>query len=181
MKVAHWSGAHAHTATTGGMQRARVPDEAHLLRRRVQHLRLVDPVARELDDPLSEVPRQATPPYYRPRHGHAPTAMGLGLMEHDDIARVAFNTLRLARARGIHDPLRQAHAIAAAIKLHGYEQRQQERREGVRDRRYGRRPIEHGQPKGYYAHLRRDENPCDACRDARNRRDWERKHGRKAS
>ena len=90
-------------------------------------------------------------------------------MTHDDVARVVFDVLRLARARGIHDPLRQAHAVAAAIKLAEIEHH-----ERAHDRPH--KPIAHGTEAGYYAHHRRhDIPPCIPCRDARNEADRNRK------
>lgn len=38
-------------------------------------------------------------------------------MTHDDIAEIVFRTLNECRIEGIHDTLRQAHAVAVALKL----------------------------------------------------------------
>lgn len=38
-------------------------------------------------------------------------------MTHDDIAEVVFAVLNECHSRGIHDTLRQAHAVAVALQL----------------------------------------------------------------
>lgn len=38
-------------------------------------------------------------------------------MTHDEIAEVAFHVIATAHEQGITDPLRLAHAVAAALKL----------------------------------------------------------------
>ena len=38
-------------------------------------------------------------------------------MTHDEIAEVVFSTLNQCHTEGIHDTLRQAHAVAVALKL----------------------------------------------------------------
>ena len=93
-------------------------------------------------------------------------------MTHGEIARVAFETLRVAHARNIRDPLRQAHAIAAAVKLAEADHQQHLHRPNGPQRQ----PIPHGTAAGYYAHHRRHELPvCDACATARNEADRNRK------
>ena len=55
---------------------------------------------------------------YGMRHdpiAHDPEPTWDGRMTHDDIAEIAFQTLNACHSEGIHDSLRQAHAIAVAL------------------------------------------------------------------
>jgi hypothetical protein len=48
-------------------------------------------------------------------HGWVTEPTWDGRMTHDDIAEIAFQTINACHTEGIHDPLRQAHAIAVAL------------------------------------------------------------------